>query len=187
MQHKQTSWRDCQDPYCTLHLDKKEKELSFVRPTNYDATLQRRQVAEELASNPKEYDPLWKQVLNEEASEEEGAPVLEWRRQEWNDLEDYDDFKNGILSWLGPWEAIMEDEVTCHSVTNWKRRYTFNYKKEQLRKKFGDWVELHLPNPPLYKDGWDEEWEKKMIEEARDWDYETGTPRKPKNDKAPRQ
>ena len=114
-------------------------------------------------------------------------PVLEWKRQDWDNLDDFDDFKNGVISWLGPWDAIIEDEAVYHSIINWKRRYAFNYKKEQLCKKFGDWAELYLVGLPLHNDGWDEEWEKKLVEEARDWDYETGTPREPKNDNASRQ
>ena len=113
-----------------MHINKKEKELSFTRPADYETTLQWRQVVEELANNPKEYDPLWKQVLNEWASEEEGAPVLEWKRQDWDNLDDFDDFKNGVISWLGPWDAIIEDEAAYHSIINWKQRYAFNYKKE---------------------------------------------------------
>ena len=51
-----------------MHVDKKEVELSLKRPLDYEDTLQRRQVKEELDQNPKEYDPLWFQVLDEDAT-----------------------------------------------------------------------------------------------------------------------
>src|SRR5947209_7731482 len=85
--HKETSWRDCLDPYCATHLDKKQKQLSFQKSGDYIMTLQDWVVNKELAENAKEYDPLWTEVFNVQASEEEGAPVITWRQIQWDDLE----------------------------------------------------------------------------------------------------
>ena len=41
-----------------MHIDKKEKELSFTHPADYETTLQQQQVVKELANNLKEYNPL---------------------------------------------------------------------------------------------------------------------------------
>ena len=99
--HKETSWRDCLDSYCATHLDKKEKELSFQKPGNYIMTLQDWALDKELTENTKKYDPLWTQVFDEQASDEEGVLVITWRQIQWEDLEAFQDFKNGMLSWLG--------------------------------------------------------------------------------------
>ena len=55
----------------------------------------------ELTENAKEYDPLWTKILDVQASEEEGAPVITWHQIQWDDLEAFQDFKNSMLSWLG--------------------------------------------------------------------------------------
>ena len=62
--HKNTSWRDCLDPYCATHLDKKKKELSFQKPDDYEMVLHGRALNKELTENAKEYDPLWTKVLD---------------------------------------------------------------------------------------------------------------------------
>src|SRR5947209_1867604 len=169
--HKETSWHDCLDPYCTTHLDKKEAELAFTRPANYETTLQQRQVEKELASNPKEYDPLWTQVFDEDATKDEGTPVLTWQQVEWEELEDYQTFKDGMVNWLKVnWEDILEDEDAFKAITNWKIRYAHDYKKQKLNDILGPWTKRHLPPPKLEDDGWDNEMFKAIYENDSDED-----------------
>ena len=160
--------------------------MGFTRPANYEIAWQRRQVEEELTKNPKEYDPLWDEILDTEATEEEGTPVLTWQQYEWEDIEEYDDFKNGVMGWLGPWNKIMENEVAQHSVINWKRKYAFRYKRDKLRKNLGNWAGNYLIGPDLYNDVWNEAWEQPITDGNIYWDAETWEPRKPKNYKTPR-
>ena len=88
-----------------------------------------RTLNKELTENAKEYNPLWIKVLEVQASEEEGTPVITWCQIQWDDLEAFQDFKNGMLSWLGvDWEEILDDEDAAKGITNWKRRYTHQYK-----------------------------------------------------------
>ena len=81
---------------------------------------------------------------------------MTWQQYEWEDIEDYDDFKNGVMGWLGPWNKIMENEVAQHSVINWKRKYAFRYKRDKLRKNLGNWAGNYLIGPDLYNNVWDE-------------------------------
>ena len=58
LQHAQVRWRNCQDPYYITHLTKKMSKLSFVKPDDYDETLERRWC--ESTKDPKENEPQWR-------------------------------------------------------------------------------------------------------------------------------
>ena len=83
-----------------------------------------------------------------------------------------------MLSWLGvDWEEILDDEDAAKGITNWKWRYTYQHKRQQLYTKFGPWVDQHLQPPKLEDAGWEEDWANDNIY----WDATAS-----KNDNAPR-
>ena len=87
-----------------------------------------------------------------------------------------------MLNWLEvDWEEILNDEDAVKGITNWKRRYTHQHKRQQLHARFGLWVNQHLQPPKLENDGWREGWAERITDDNIYWDATAS-----KNDKAPR-